>query len=456
MVWRILLGIVIVLALVFGGFYWWQLRPELPALAQGPTHDSFSREQIERGAQLAALGDCSTCHSAPNGKPFAGGLPVSTPFGTLYATNITPDRETGIGSWSEDAFRRALREGVGRDGTHYYPAFPYDHFTKATDGDIAAIYAFLMTREPVDRKDTPPDFIFPLNWRVFASAWQLFFLHPGADWPDTAQNEERSRGAYLVASVGHCGACHTPRNVLGAETANQLGGGVSEDWVAPALNASSPAPVPWTADQIYAYLRTGYADRHGTAAGPMQPVIFNMQRMPEQDVRAIATYLASVEGPQDQAARDRQTQAALQFAQERAAKAGAPAPNATTGSAANGDGSPANANSDGAVIFAGACATCHHDGGQLPVSRPLPLGLSSVVNEDSPTNFVRVVLEGIHPPNGQRGPIMPGFEGALTDQQVTALANYVRQQYSQKPAWQNVGKTVSNARGKQTAAGGSP
>jgi mono/diheme cytochrome c family protein len=455
MVWRILLGIVVVVLIAFGGFYWWQSRPELPALAQTPTHDSFPREQIKRGAQLAALGDCTTCHTVPGGRPFAGGLPVTTPFGTLYASNITPDRETGIGSWPEEAFRRALREGVGRKGTHYYPAFPYDHFTKASDEDIAAIYGFLMTREPVRQENRRAQLIFPLNWRIFASAWQTLFLGPGPYQADTAQNAEWNRGAYLVSSLGHCGACHTPRNALGAEKGDKLGGGVAENWIAPALNKDSPAPVPWTADQLYAYLRDGFADQHGVAAGPMQPVIYNLQRLSEQDVRAIATYLASIDGPKDNAARERQTQAALQFAQERAAKVAQTAPNATTGSAGNNEGEDKNYNSDGALIFAGACATCHHEGGQLPVARPLPLALSSVVNEDSPANFARTVLDGIHPPLGQAGPMMPGFEGALTDQQLSALATYVRQQYSQKPAWQNVEKTISNARGTQTAAGGS-
>jgi mono/diheme cytochrome c family protein len=453
MVWRILLGIVIVLALVFGGFYWWQLRPELPALAQTPAPDSFPREQIQRGAQLAALGDCTTCHTAPSGKPFAGGLPVKTPFGTLYSTNITPERDTGIGAWSEDAFRRALREGVGRKGTHYYPAFPYDHFTKATDDDIAAIYAFLMTREPVRQENKSAQLIFPLNWRIFAAAWQVFFLHPGPSQNETAQNANLNRGAYLVASVGHCGACHTPRDVLGAEEASkELGGGVSENWNAPALNASSPAPVPWTADQLYAYLRSGFADKHGVAAGPMQPVVANMQRLSEQDVRAIAAYVASVAGPQDNAARERQAQEALQFAQARESKIAAGEANATTGSATSDTNNP---NTDGALIFAGACVTCHHEGGQLPASRPLPLALSSAVNEPSPNNLIRIVLDGIHPPPGQAGPSMPGFDGALTDQQLTALATYVRQQYSQKPAWENVAKTVSNARRRETAARGS-
>jgi mono/diheme cytochrome c family protein len=452
MVWRILLVLIVIAVVAFGGFYWWQSRPELPALAQTPAADSFPREQIQRGARLAALGDCTTCHTAPGGKAFAGGLPVATPFGTLYATNITPDRETGIGSWSEDAFRRALREGVGRKGTHFYPAFPYDHFTKTSDEDIAAVYAFLMTRQPVRQENKHADLVFPLNWRIFAAGWKMLFLKDGPYQPDSSQSAEWNRGAYLTASLGHCGACHTPRNALGAEEAKKhLGGGVAEGWTAPALNANSPAPVPWTQDQLYAYLRDGFANQHGVAAGPMQPVIYNLQRMPEQDVRAISIYLASITGPQDKAAREQQTQNALKFAQARAVKV---TPNATTGSAANENGTN-NANSEGAAIFAGACATCHHEGGQLPVSRPLPLALSSVVNEDTAANFVRVVRDGIHPPAGQGGPMMPGFEGALTDQQLSALANYVRQQYSHKPAWQNVDKSVSNARGTQAALGGS-
>ena len=263
MVWRILAGVILVLILAFVGFYAWSWRAEIPALAAAPQPNSFSDDQVKRGAQLAALGDCTTCHTTANGRPYAGGLPVPTPFGTIYATNITPDRETGIGSWPEEAFRRALREGVGRKGTHYYPAFPYDHFTLASDDDIAAIYAFLMTREPVKQANKAPDLMFPLNSRLFAAGWQLFFLHKGPYQPDAAKDAEWNRGAYLASSIGHCGACHTPRNALGAEQrGNRFGGGVAENWVGPALNASSPAPVPWTADQLYAYLRNGFADRH--------------------------------------------------------------------------------------------------------------------------------------------------------------------------------------------------
>ena len=450
MIWRILLGLVVVLILAFVGFYAWTWRGAMPALAAAPATSSFPPAEIKRGGQLASVGNCTACHTVPGGKPYAGGLPIATPFGTIYATNITPDTETGIGAWQEDAFRRAMREGVGRKGTHFYPAFPYDHFTLTNDNDISAIYAFLMTREPVRQENTPPQIAFPLNWRLFAAAWQMLFLHQGPYQPDTARNAEWNRGAYLVEGLAHCGACHTPRNALGAEEkGKRFGGGVAENWTATALNESSPAPVPWTEEQLYAYLRTGFADQHGYAAGPMQPVVASLQHIPEADVRAIAAYLASFEGPRNQAARQKQAKTGLSFAQERVFKVPAvEGGNATTGTGGG------QSNSEGAIIFAGACATCHHEGGRLPVSRPIPLALSSTVNDASPTNFVRIVLEGIHPPAGAGGPIMPGFAGALTNQQIVALANFVRQQFSQKPAWQNIDKALSNGSQQQATAGG--
>ena len=174
---RTLLGLAIALILAFGAFFAWQWRGEL-----APTSTSahaFDPGIVTKGAQLAAIGECAVCHTRAGGKSFAGGFPVQTPFGVVYGTNITPDRDTGIGAWSEEAFRRAMREGVARDGTHLYPAFPYDHFTKLTDGDISALYAFLMTRAPVAQANRQPQLDFPLNFRIFAAGWQLLFLTKG-------------------------------------------------------------------------------------------------------------------------------------------------------------------------------------------------------------------------------------------------------------------------------------
>jgi mono/diheme cytochrome c family protein len=441
---RILLGSAIVIVIAIGAVTAWQWRGELPP--SGASAHAFDPGIVAKGAQLAAIGDCATCHTQAGGKPFAGGLPIETPFGTVYGTNITPDRNTGIGTWSEEAFRRAIREGVARDGSHLYPAFPYDHFTRLTDGDISALYAFLMTRDPVSRPNRLPELQFPLNWRIFAAAWQLLFLDHGAYRNDPTQSAEWNRGAYLVEGVGHCGACHTPRNKLGAEVKSQrFGGGEGENWSAPPLNAASPAPVPWTADQLFAYLRHGFADQHGFAAGPMQPVVANLRKAPDADVRAIATYIGAFIGPRDATDRQRQAGAALALAQQRVTTAGDLA-RGTTGAA------PADGRSAGKLLFAGACATCHRSGGGLPVSRPVALVLSTPVNMSDPDNLLRIVLDGIHPPQGERGPIMPGFAGALTDPQIVALADYVRLQYSRGPPWNNVAGALAEVRRKRTPA----
>lgn len=446
MVGRILLGLVIAAVVAFGAFYAWQWRGELPPTTASA--HAFDPGIVAKGAELSALGACAVCHTSPGGKAYAGGLPIETPFGVVYASNITPDRDTGIGNWSEEAFRRALREGVSRDGTHLYPAFPYDHFTRLTDGDISALYAFLMTREPVMRRNEPPQLQFPLNWRIFAAAWKLLFLDRGAYRNDPTQSAEWNRGAYLVAGLGHCGACHTPRNRLGAEDkGRRFAGGEGEGWSAPPLDATSPAPAPWTADQLAAYLRHGFADEHGVTAGPMQPVVQALGRAPAADVRAIATYIAALEGPRDPGDRQRQKDAALTFAQQRAAT--------VTGLARTTVGA-ADPRSSAATLFAGACAGCHRSGGGLPVSRPIALALSSTVNAPDPVNLLHIVLDGIHPPIGQRGPIMPGFSGTLTDPQIVALTEYVRTHYSRRPPWTGVAAALADIRHKQAPAKEAP
>src|SRR5687768_14305547 len=191
------------------------------APSEPPPRAAFDADVIAKGAQLAAMGNCNVCHTAPGGKAYAGGRPLKTPFGTVYGTNITPDPETGIGRWSEAAFARAMREGLDREGRHLYPVFPYDHFTKMTDEDIRALYAFVMTRQPV-RAETPPNELpFPFNVRSAIGVWKHLYFEPGRFRPDPAQSAEWNRGAYLAEGLGHCGACHTPRNLVGAEKKSQ-------------------------------------------------------------------------------------------------------------------------------------------------------------------------------------------------------------------------------------------
>lgn len=450
---RVLAGLIILLLLGIGGFAAWAWQGEIAPVSSSTS--TFDPGVVAKGAQLASAGNCAVCHTQAGGKPYAGGFPVETPFGTIYGSNITPDADTGIGTWSEAAFRRAIRSGVDRKGNHLYPAFPYDHFTKTTDNDIAALYAFMMTREPVRQENRPPKVVPPLNLRVFAAGWKLLYLHRGEYQPDSAKPAEWNRGAYLAEGLGHCGACHTPRNALGAEKRDeQYAGGEGEGWHAPALNGSSKAPAPWNADQLYAYLRSGFADQHGYAAGPMQPVVRSLRKLPDQDVRAIATYVASLAGPQNAASPTDKGRAALDFALTREAKA-TPSPSPATASK-SGDNPSAADPAPGAAIFAGACATCHHSGGDLPISRPVALGLSSPVNAPDPANLIHIIRDGIHPPPGTRGPLMPGFAGALTDPQIVALASYVRSQFSQQPAWPDIATTLSKIRQKPQPASVAP
>jgi mono/diheme cytochrome c family protein len=443
MVWRAVFGVSVIGAVAFAAFFTWAWHGEIPA---APQHDAstFDPGIVARGAQLAAIGSCNVCHTRPGGRPFAGGYPVETPFGTIYGTNITPDRETGIGDWSSSAFRRAMREGVDRQGHHLYPAFPYDHFTQASDGDIDAVYAFMMSREPVSAANRPPEIVFPLNIRLFAAAWKLLFLRDERYRPDPAKSPDWNRGAYLTASFGHCGACHTPRNVLGAEKAGDaFDGGEGEDWIAPALNDKSPAPAPWTRDAVFNYLHRGWDEHHGHAAGPMAPVVHNMTMASQDDVAAMATYVASLSGPETDTDRTGKIEKAVAAAKGRTAPIhGLATSGQMTGSA------PPEAG-DGATVFNGACASCHHGGGALPVSRPIDLGLSTSVNAPDPRNLIHIVLDGIHPLPDERGRIMPGFSGALTDRQIVALATYVRAHFSDRPQWPDVAGTLMQIRRKQ-------
>jgi nicotinate dehydrogenase subunit B len=224
----------------------------------------------------------------------AGGRPMETPFGVIYSTNITPDVETGIGNWSYPAFERAMREGIHRDGRQLYPAFPYPHFARVTDADLQALYAYLMAQSPV-RAETPKNALaFPFNLRPLMAGWNALFHQPDVFQADATKSAMWNRGAYLVEGLGHCGACHSPRNELGAEIATRyLAGGFAEGWEAPALTSLSRAPIPWSEAELYAYLRTGESRFHGVAAGPMAPVVKELKALPDQDIRAMAVYLGS-------------------------------------------------------------------------------------------------------------------------------------------------------------------
>jgi mono/diheme cytochrome c family protein len=393
--------------------------------SETPQRSAFDAALIESGAQLAAIGNCETCHTAPDGARYAGGRSVGTPFGVIYSTNITPDRETGIGAWSQEAFARAMRDGVRRDGAHLYPAFPYDHFTHVTDADIKALYAYAMTREPVRAENRKNELAFPFNVRPLLAGWKLLYLKSGKFAPDTTKSAEWNRGAYLVEGLAHCGACHTPRNGLGAEKSDaKFAGADADGWDAPALNANSPAPIPWDADHMFVYLRQGFDGRHGAPAGPMAPVVHNLSRAAESDVKAIATYMVAMAG-EPSAERKAKAEGLL------AKVAATP----VTPQPAGGRGS------EGADIYWGACAQCHE-----PSGTGVPFSLSTTFSEPSPRNAVHIIIDGIHPPIGQAGPIMPSFSGALTDAQIAAVVTYLRATFSDRPAWTNIADEIRRAR----------
>jgi len=393
------------------------------APAPAPARASVEPALVSRGAQLATIGNCHTCHTAEGGRSFAGGRPIETPFGTFYGTNITPDPDTGIGGWSEQAFTRALREGLDREGRHLYPAFPYEYYTRLTDEDIRALYAYLATREPVHAQNRPHELRAPFNMRALLGAWKAVYFERGAFRPDPGRDAQWNRGAYLVNGLGHCGACHTPRSLLGAERkAQRFAGGEAEGWHAPALDARSPAPVPWTAEQLAKYLRTGLDDVHAIAAGPMEPVVRNLARAPEEDVRAIAAYLEALAGPPS-VERRKKGEAALSQAQ--------------TGSRAGGRG---------AEIYAGACAACHDRGREAGSGGALPLALGTAMTIPTSSNLLHIVLEGIAPPRDGAGRAMPGFADALTDAQVRDLAAYIRSEFGGAAAWTDVDDELKKIR----------
>lgn len=388
-----------------------------------------------RGASLALLGDCATCHTAPAGVPYAGALAMPTPFGTIYSTNITPDPETGIGRWSEQAFVRALRSGVDREGRHLYPAFPYDHFTRVSDDDAKALYAFLMSLDPV-RSPAPPNGLpFPLNIRLTLAGWKLLFLRQARFVTDPARDEKWNRGKYLVDGLGHCGSCHSPRNLMGAERMSaSFEGGEAEGWRAYALGRTSQSPVPWDEAALTEYLGNGSHPMHGTAQGPMGNVTDNLSLVDIEDVRAMAHYLATLGKSERSNGRKNGT-----------ASGPGRLPQAAGAQAAT----PSVPSDAGGAIYATVCASCHEGDRPLPLGG-LRLGLSTAVTDETPANLVNLVVRGIPPAaSGSARPIMPGFGDVLADGQITALSNYLRTQLGQRQPWDGTAAAIAEARVNQ-------
>ena len=440
----------------------WSLFGQRTALAPvAQPIASYSAATLERGRELAALGNCVTCHTSAQGKPNAGGLGIQTPFGTVYSTNLTPDPQTGIGLWSQQAFNRAMREGISRDGHHLYPAFPYTSFTRINDEDLTALYGWLMSQEPVRQATPETKLAFPFSLRPLMAFWNALYLTPGPSAKPVQTEVERSpawlRGEYLVNGLGHCSACHTSRDALGGERSGlaYLSGATVDGWQAPALNARSLSPVPWTQAAFYDYLRNGHSAEHGSASGPMAPVIRQLAQVPDADISAMAQYLASFQEQQPtQTSLSRVTSLAAAPSETSAVSpagvsiAGVPTTSASVLAAQAYVAQAALREpmllGPAQRMFQAACASCHHDGdGPRLIGVNISLALSTGMHSAQPDNVIRVVLEGIRKPASDQLGFMQGFAKQFDDQQLSDLLTYMRSRFAPtQPPWQNLEQKI--------------
>jgi nicotinate dehydrogenase subunit B len=318
-----------------------------------------------------------------------------------------------------------MREGIHRDGRHLYPAFPYTHFTHVSDADLQALYAYLMAQEPVRRLTPPTALKFPFSLRPLMSLWNALFLQTGSLANDATQSESWNRGRYLVEGLGHCAGCHSPRNALGAEagTAHHLAGGWVDGWEAPPLTKLSYAPIPWSKEDLVAYLRTGYSALHGSAAGPMAPVITQLAALPDADIDAMAGYLSSYNASAS-AAQRRSMQIAIE--------------SQTAGAQLQA----------GAQLYQGACAVCHQGGPRADVfGINSSLAFNTNLHSERADNLLRVIMEGVA--TGQAGVhgAMPGFRQHFDDEQMTTLVTYLRGRFAPaRPMWSAIPQTAARIR----------
>lgn len=376
-----------------------------------------SAEQIKRGEYLARAGDCVACHTVRGGAPFAGGLAVPSPFGTMYTPNITPDDETGLGKWTADDFYKAMHTGRSKDGTLLYPAFPFTSYTKVTRGDSDAIYAYLRSLKPVHQPNRDNEMRFPFNNRNLLIGWRTLFFSEGEFKPDPKQSVEWNRGAYLIEGLGHCSMCHTSINALGgSDKKAAFSGGLIpvQNWYAPSLTSNKEAGLgDWDIKDIEALLHTGVSQR-GAVFGPMAAVVHDsLQHMTEPDIRAMAVYLKAI--PQKgEAPEHLQLETSAQFGTELL--------------------------SQGQKIYKSNCAECHADNGLgKPPAFP-PLANNQSIQMPSAVNPIRMVLNGGYPPSTHGNPRpygMPPFAQALSNQEVAAVVTYIRM------SWGNHGTAVS-------------
>jgi mono/diheme cytochrome c family protein len=374
-------------------------------------------ELIKRGEYLARAGDCIACHTVRGGKTFAGGLPMLTPFGTLYTPNITPDDQYGIGKWTSDDFYRSIHVGRSKDGSLLYPAMPFTAYTKVTRADSDAMYAYMRSVPPVNVASRPHELRFPFNQRNMLIGWRVLFFSEGEYKPDPTKSVEWNRGAYLIEGLGHCSMCHTSINPLGGPVSSAaFGGGLIplQNWYAPSLTSNKEAGLgDWDPKDINDLLKTGVSQR-GAVFGPMAEVVHNsLQYLTDADISAMTTYLKSI--PQKKEAPETmQFETSEKFGSELLVQ--------------------------GKKIYTENCAKCHAENGLgKPPAYP-PLATNQSIQMQSAVNPIRMVLNGGYPPSTEGNPHpygMPPFAQSLSNTEVAAVVTYIRM------SWGNHGTPVS-------------
>jgi mono/diheme cytochrome c family protein len=400
------------------------LPPGHPGAAQlaPPPLPSTADPLVSKGAYLARLGDCVACHTAPGGAPFAGGLGMNTPFGTIYSTNITPDKQSGIGNYTFEQFTRAVQHGVRGDGKRLYPAMPYPSFARVTDDDMRALFAYFQRGVPaVNQANHENALPWPFSMRSVVMGWNMLFYRDRPATQDASRPAAWNRGAYLVEGLGHCGACHTPHGMFGQEKADgfedrqYLGGFTLDNWHAPSLRGEAGQGLgQWSAQDIAQYLRTGRAP-HSVAFGAMTDVINNStQHLNEGDALAIAEFLKSF--------------SPAQAGQGTAQAVAANEPNALRSG---------RIESPGAKVYLNSCNACHRSDGTGAMRTFPPLRGNSAVVAQDPTSLIRLVLEGSRMPSTVAAPAplaMPDFGWRLSDQQIADVLSYVRSRWGNQSA----------------------
>lgn len=366
---------------------------------------------VQRGEYLAKAADCMVCHTTQGGKEYAGGLGFKLPFGTLYSTNITPDKETGIGNYSDKDFLNAVQRGVRHDGARLYPAMPYTSYTYVSDADALAIKAYLFSLAPV--RATPPTntLSFPFNQRWAMMFWSEIFNPDTRYEPDTSKSAEWNRGAYLAEALAHCGECHTPRNpAFALNNRKKFAGAITAGWRAFNISSDKATGVGgWRDDDLISYLSAGHAAGHGSASGPMgEAVDHSLSQLAPEDIRAIVTYLRSVPPT---------------------ASSDLPATLAPPAPASHRDSVQ---EARGKTVFQGACVSCHGWTGESTISPMATLTGAWAVNDPGATNVAQIVISGTkrHTPDGALS--MPAFGNAYSDEEIAAVANYVTARFGSK------------------------